>query len=168
MKNLSRISNIIERPVQAFCNILLALILVLVFTEVITRYVFHSSHGFMEAFSTWSQIWVAYLMVGIVAKQRGHIVVDVIPKILPKKTQVALLILLDIIAFVFCIFLFWSGIETAQNWRVLGYVSSVEIILPLWIIILCTPLGAIFFAFFSIENLAIDIQKLKQRTQEHN
>ena len=53
-------------------NILLVLILLLVFVEVVSRYVFSVSHGAMEEIAKWAQIWVTYLMVGVVEKARGY------------------------------------------------------------------------------------------------
>jgi TRAP-type C4-dicarboxylate transport system permease small subunit len=162
VKNLSGLSRTTERIVQTISNILLILILVLVFAEVVARYVFHESRGFMEAFSTWAQVWIIFLMVGVVEKRRQQVVVDVIPRRLPKKYQTALLITLDVIAIVFCVLLFVSGVETAQNWSFLGYSTGLEFAIPMWIVVLCTPLGAIFYAFFAIENLIIDILSLGQ------
>jgi TRAP-type C4-dicarboxylate transport system permease small subunit len=168
VKKLSALSPKIEAPLQAASNILMLLILVLVFAEVVSRYVFHESRGFMEEFSKWSQIWITYLMLGVVEKKRQHIVVDILPRRLSEKYRTVLLIILDIVTLVFCILLFWSGVQTTQNWILLGYRSTMEWAFPMWIIVLCMPLGAIFLAFFSMVNLVNDSRSLSnyQRGKE--
>lgn len=50
----SRVSRLYEDYVQSIANIFLIVILVFVFAEVVTRYVFTQSYGFMEEFSKWS------------------------------------------------------------------------------------------------------------------
>ena len=144
------------------------LILVLVFAEVVSRYAFHESRGFMEEFSKWSQIWIAYLMLGVVEKKRQHIVIDILPRRLSEKYRTVLLIVLDIITLLFCVLLFWSGVQTTQNWMALGYRSAIEIAVPMWAIVLCVPLGAIFLAFFSISNLDTDIRSLSMYKRGEN
>lgn len=152
----------VSRPlgaiIQSVTNVFLIVILTLVFAEVVTRYAFARSYGFMEEFSKWSQIWIAYLMLGVLEKTRGHIKLDILYTRLPEKYQILLLILFDVINLVFCIVLFWSGIETTRNWRILGYISSIEIAVPMWIVMLSAPLGAILLAFFATEHLIVDIQ----------
>ena len=148
----------LENIVQSAANILLIAILVLVFAEVVSRYVFGGSYGFMEEFSKWSQIWLAYLMLGVLEKTRGHIKIDILYPRLPKRYQTILFLLFDAITLVFCILLFWSGVETARNWRLLDYISSIEIAVPMWIVMLSAPLGALLLAFFAIKNLVGDIR----------
>ena len=59
---------------------------------------------------------------------------------------------------VISIALFFSGIENTRNWKVLGYISNPGI--PLWIVMLSAPLGAVFLAFFAIEHIISDIRSI--------
>lgn len=153
-----KVSRIFEGTVQSASNILMILIMTLVFAEVVSRYVFAQSYGFMEEFSKWAQIWIAYLMLGVVEKGRGHITVDVLSRRMPERYQTAMFIVFDIITLVFCIVLFCSGVETSRNWKVLGYISNTG--MPLWIVMLSAPLGAIFLAFFAIGHIIADIRSI--------
>ena len=166
------VSNALEVIIQLATNILLIVILTLVFAEAAMRYAFGKSYGFMEEFSKWSQIWMAYLLLGVIEKTRGHIKVDMLYTRLSKKYKSLLLILFDLITLLFCILLFWSGIETAKNWRILGYIASIEFSVPMWIVMLSAPLGAVFLAFFGVHNLTVDIKdfnafRAKLNTTEH-
>lgn len=159
---MHKASRIIEALAQAICNGLLILILVLVFTEVISRYIFSQSHGSMEAIAKYSQIWIAFLAMGVVEKSRGHIKADVIFIRLPVKVQTGLMVGYDLITLTFCLALFKSGYDAASTWYSLGYSSSSGLSYPLWIVMLAVPLGAVMLAFFGLEHLIRDIKALRQ------
>lgn len=159
MRKLGSVSRRVETIVQSAGNFFMIVITILVFAEVVTRY-FGQSHGFMEEFSKWSQIWFVYLMLGVVEKGRGHIAVDILPRRLPERYKTGLLIFFDIVTLTFAILLFWSGVGVCQRLIQMGVTSGTGIPFPLWIAWLCMPLGAIFLAFFSIEHLVRDIPSL--------
>ena len=156
-------SRTIEGGVNILSNILLLIILALVFAEVITRYVFSQSYSFLEEFSKWSQIWIAYLMLGVVEKTRGHIKVDILYSKLTVKHRTFLLFTHDLIALIFCVVLFWSGVDVVKNSYLLGYVSTTEFIVPMWIVMLSAPLGALILGFFVVEHIASDIRYLMEK-----
>ena len=110
-----KVSRVFEGTVQSASNILMILIMTLVFAEVVCRYVFAQSYGFMEEFSKWSQIWIAYLMLGVVEKGRKHITVDVLSRRMPERYQAVMFIVLDIITLVFCIVLFFRFISRTKS-----------------------------------------------------
>lgn len=153
-------SRILEAPLESVSCILMILILALVFSEVVARYLFGQSYGFMEEFSKWSQIWFGYLMLGVIENRRRHIAVDILPRRLSGGYKTLLLVVLDIISLVFCAVLFWSGLEFSLVVKGLGEVTALAISVPMWIVRLCVPLGTIFLAFFSIEHLVTDIRSL--------
>lgn len=153
----------LEGGVRILANALLIIVLIFVFAEVITRYVFSNSYSFLEEFSKWSQIWIAYLMLGVVEKTRDHIKVDILYRKMDMKYQTPLLIVHDLIALAFCIVLFLSGAQAAQNWYFLGYQSTTEFIVPLWTVMLSAPLGAVILGFFVIEHIVTDIRSLMHR-----
>lgn len=165
MKKLSLVSRIAETALIPVSNVLLIGITIMVFAEVVTRYVFGQCYGFLEEFSTWSQVWFTYLLMGVVAKARQHIAVDILPRRLSERQKTAWLISADIVTLVFAIVLGWSGVEVCQNLKELELISATTIPTPVWIVRLCIPLGAAFLAFFSIEQLAADIGSLGKRPE---
>ena len=142
------------------------LIALLIFTEVVSRYVFGVCHAFMEQYSTWLQIWFVYLVMGAIEKGRGHIIIDILPRRLPQRYKTGLLVVFDVVTLAFAILLFWSGVELCQDWLRTGVLSTTGISFPLWISRLCMPLGATFLAFFAIEHLARDIPSLGKQAGE--
>ena len=167
MGKLARVSRLIENVLQPVGNFLVIVIAVLVFAQVISRYVFEQSYGFMEEFSKWSQIWFVFLLLGVVEKARGHIGIDILPRKLPERYKKWLLILFDIVTLVFAVLLFWSGTQLCYHLWQMGLSStSTEIPTPLWVVRLCFPIGAIFLAFFSVEHLVRDISSLGKHPED--
>ena len=166
MKKLEAISRRLDAPLQATSNILLIVILVLIFVEVISRYIFGESHGFMEDFSKWAQVWLGYLMLGVITKGRRHIAIDFLPRKLPERYKRVLFLIFDTTILVFAIILCWAGIKSIIALMDLGLVSQTEIAVPLWIIRLCIPLGTMFLAFFAIHLMATDIASLSKHVRD--
>jgi len=160
VKKLVGLSNVLETATRWVSNILLAVMLVFVFVEVVNRYFFGISHSILATVAQWSLVWVAYLMVGVVEKSRLHVKIDLLPRRLPERCQVIFLLVADTAVTTLCIFLVWSGISLAQMTRQTGLLSITEVPIPMWIVGLCVPLGAILLGFFSVEHLIADIGSL--------
>jgi TRAP-type C4-dicarboxylate transport system permease small subunit len=157
---LHRINQVLSTGCQLLANVLLILILVAVFAEVVSRYIFQQSHGSMEEFSKWSQIWIAYLMIGIVEQARGHIKVDILFNRLSAKGRIPLLIVFDITTLVFAVVLFWSGVQATANLYRLGLTSTSGIPVPMWTVMLAAPFGAVLLAFFGLQHLLDNVHTL--------
>ena len=166
MGKLGRVSRILEARLELISGIFLLLILGFVFSEVISRYVFEASHGFMEEFSRWFQIWIAYLMLGVIEKRRRHIAIDILPGRLSGKYKTALMAVISIMNLIVAVVLCWAGIELTQLLRQTGVLSQTNIPTPMWIVRICVPIGAVFLAFFSIEHLITDIRSLVRHKRD--
>jgi C4-dicarboxylate transporter DctQ subunit len=160
MQVLHKISRRLESHTELISGFFLILILAFVFLEVVSRYIFAASHGFMEEFSRWFQIWLAYLMLGVVEKRRRHIAIDILPGMLTGKTRDLLMIAISILNLIVAVVLCYAGIMLTQLLKQTGVLSQTAIPTPMWIVRLCIPLGAIFLAFFSIEHIVSDIRNL--------
>lgn len=142
------------------------IIMVLVFAEVISRYVFGVSHEFVPAISSWCMVWMTYFMLGVILKARQHISVDVHPTRLPPKYRTPLLTFFDVISLIFAILLCYGGIEYDLMVKQSDIYAVTVQFIPMWIARICVPLGGIFLAFFSIEHLITDVQYLVKRSGE--
>lgn len=166
MKQIKWFDQFIHVAIQAVSNALLVIILVCVFTEVVSRYIFAQSHGFMEELSKWAQVWIAYLMLGIVEKSRAHIKVDILVNALPKRQKKVLFVFFDLITIGFSVFLFLSGFASAMNIKMLGSLSSSGIAVPLWIPMISSCIGAVLLGYFGLSNLLSNLLTSEQGRQQ--
>jgi TRAP-type C4-dicarboxylate transport system permease small subunit len=160
----------VSKSLDAFCRslagVLMLAMMVLVFAETISRYVFGLSHEFVPAISSWLMVWVTYLMLGVVLKTREHINVDILPTRIPRKYRVPLLTSFDIISLIFAVLLCFGGIRYDLMVKQLDiHVVTVQFF-PVWIVRIGVPLGAFFLAFFAIEHLTHDVRHLMKRSGE--
>ena len=141
-------------------------IALLIFTEVVSRYIFGESHAFVGEYSNWSMVWFTYLLLGAIERARGHITVDILPRRLPPRYKKVLLVVFDVVTLGFAIILLWSGVEVCLQWMQMGATSTSGIPMPLWVSRVCMPLGGVFLAFFAIEHLVKDIPSLGKQARE--
>jgi C4-dicarboxylate transporter DctQ subunit len=160
VRRLSTVSRILGKVCDYSGSILLALLTIIVFLEVIARYIFHASHNWAPEISTFLMLWLTYFMVGVILKAHQHINIDMLPTKLPKRYHAQLLIFFDIVGLVFAILLCVTGIKYSLIVRELGIHSVTTLATPMWIVRLCVPLGGILLAFFVIERLINTIYRL--------
>jgi len=168
MKGLSRIyeafHNGLASTVRLTSNIFLVLLTVLVFEEVVARYIFHKSHGFAEEWVRWMQVWIVYMMGAIAfMKIEGHISVDLVFSKMKENQQAVAIIITDVFALIFAAVLFAGGLEVVGNKIATGITSQREIAVPLWVPYLILPYGAILLALYSGDQLVRTVVSILHR-----
>jgi TRAP-type C4-dicarboxylate transport system permease small subunit len=166
LRNLAAVSRVVGTFCRSVAGVIMLAIMVIVFAETISRYFFGISHEFVPAISSWLMVWVTYFMLGVVLKTREHINVDILPTRIPPKYRSTLFLAFDIISLTFAFFLGLGGIKYDLIVKQLDiHVVNAQFI-PVWIVRICVPLGAIFLAFFSFEHLVDDVRHMVKRSGE--
>ncbi|HJF30458.1 MAG TPA: TRAP transporter small permease [Sporosarcina psychrophila] len=70
-----------------FCVLLLVIMTVLMFTEVVARYVFGSSFIWIEELTRYMFIWLTFISAAFVTATQSHIKVDAALSVFPKRVQ---------------------------------------------------------------------------------
>lgn len=70
-----------------FCALLLVIMTILMFTEIVARYIFGSSFIWIEELTRYLFIWLTFISAAYVTATKSHIKVDVALAIFPKKVQ---------------------------------------------------------------------------------
>lgn len=125
---------------DALGAILYIYIIAVIFAEVIGRYLFKTS--ILSAYETaiYAFIWLSYLSMAAMARNRSHLAVTVLRDMLPRGAQLALLLLSDllliVLASIVVVFIrqpFADVVDFEQK--------MVGIDLPFWIALLSVPVG---------------------------
>ena len=135
-------------------------LMVFVFAEIVSRFLFGISHEFVPAISSWGMVWMTFFTLGIALKAREHISVDILPTKLPGRFQTPLLTFYDITSLAFAVMLCIGGIQYVLMVRDANVYAVTVQFIPMWIVRLCVPIGAIFLALFSCEHLINDLRYL--------
>lgn len=91
--------------------VLLAVMAVLVFANVVSRYVFNHSFIWVEEVTRYMMIWVGFLGSGLVLRYGAHIAVEALQDVLPTRAAQAMRVLVVVILAATFIALTWLGIQ---------------------------------------------------------
>ena len=97
----------------------LALMVVLVFGNVVLRYLFDSGITVSEELSRWIFIWVTFLGAIVAMREHAHLGTDALVSRLPRAGKVACLVVGYVLMIGTCALLLMGSIEQTQiNWNV--------------------------------------------------
>lgn len=108
--------------------------------EVFRRYVLNVAGAYTSEIATFSFVWVVYFGVPYAVKQNKHITLDLLPENLAARTDTILRIVSLTIQIVFFTFMVIQTLRLIQFNRMVDMVSD-AMSLPLWIALLCFPIG---------------------------
>jgi TRAP-type C4-dicarboxylate transport system permease small subunit len=98
---------------QALIVLLMASMAILVFANVVMRYVFNQSIFWVEEFTQIQMIWVAYLGAGLALREGRHVAVDMLQDVLPAPLRKALRVCIAVAIALFLLTLIVLGVQIA-------------------------------------------------------
>jgi TRAP-type C4-dicarboxylate transport system permease small subunit len=99
---------------QALIVLLMASMALLVFANVVMRYVFNQSIFWVEEFTQIQMIWVAYLGAGLALREGRHVAVDMLQDLLPAPLRQAIRWFIAIAMALFLATLVVLGVQIAE------------------------------------------------------
>jgi len=117
-----------------------------VFLQVVLR-VFNTGFPWAEELARYLMIWAGFMGAGIATKQRRHLKIDVLPRLLSsnKGAKAIVIRLASLISAAFCFFLVKVGYEFVAHSLKTGRTST-SMGLPIWIVQLAIPITALVIA----------------------
>ena len=108
----------IERLIDLYCRLLkvaiaicLAAMVVLVFTNVVMRYLFNSGIATSEELSRWLLVWLTFLGAIVALRQHAHLGVDTLVRALPPRGKLVCFMLSYLLMF------YVDGLLTLGSWK---------------------------------------------------
>ncbi|WP_296972116.1 TRAP transporter small permease [Tepidanaerobacter sp. EBM-38] len=98
-----------ENLEMSICVVLMSVMTVLIFVQVIMRYVFSNSLSWSEELARYVFIWLIYLGISYGAKIRKHIKIDAAMKLFPASIRPYVTIVGDICFFLFAVYITITG-----------------------------------------------------------
>jgi TRAP-type C4-dicarboxylate transport system permease small subunit len=145
---------------EVLAEIALAGLLLLVFHEVIVRYVFNAPTQYSVELSEYLLVFVAFMSIGWVLKEDRHVRVSVVINLLPDRVRDLLDIFASLLVMIFCGIIVWKGGKTAITAYTGDYHSSSLLNFPLWIPYAIIPLGALVLGMQYIVRIVERVQAL--------
>lgn len=151
----------LDENIEAFLLIILSIVtVVVIFFQVVMRYVFSSSLVWSEELARYAFIWLVYIGVSYGVKKQAHIAVDAMNWILKKKGQFVLSMISSLGVFVFVTLLTYFSYEVViQINRVSPGMSF-----PLKYVYAAPMVGFLLCAIRVVQTTILNIKKF--RTEE--
>jgi C4-dicarboxylate transporter, DctQ subunit len=140
-KIMSRLEVVLSHAEELLLGLLLASASLVLFANVVARYVFNWGFPWAEELVRYEIVWMVFLGGSAAARQGLHIGVDLLLKFSPKLLRKPLEILINLISFAFCALIVFYGAEMIMQTRMFGQVSP-ALQVPMWLVQLAIPVGA--------------------------
>ena len=107
------------RWINLLIALALAVMVVMVFGNVVLRYAFNSGIAISEEVSRWLFVWITFLGAIVAVRERGHLGTDFLPARLPPRGQ-RICLALSYALMIWCTWLLFSGAlaQARINWDV--------------------------------------------------
>jgi len=128
--------------------------------SVVSRYFFHAPTDWQDEASVFMLVGVTFFSAAHVQARRGHIGIEALASILPPAVNVARLLLVDVLSFLFCAFFSWKSWTLFHEAWVDGQTTTSTFAPPLWI-----PYGMMAFGM-SLLALQILVQIMARPGRE--
>ena len=150
---------------EILCVALLAMMSVIIFVQVVARYVFSNSLSWSEELARYMFIWCIYIGISYGVKRQKHISVEAAMLLFPKKVRPYLYVVSDILFFVFACAIMYFG------WQVVGMISasgqtSPAVGIPMKYLYFAPVVGFFLCAIRLIQNIIETCKKIKSGTFE--
>ena len=111
MSTLGKLWVFLERHAEeVIAGVCVVVMTVLVFFQVVMRYVFHAPTSWSDEIAVYAMVWSVYISTSWAVRERAHIRVMNLINLFPTKIALALTMLSDLIWFAFAIFLTWQSV----------------------------------------------------------
>lgn len=141
-----------EHTEEVILVIFSAIMVAVIFLQVIMRYVFDNSLSWSEELARYCFIWLVYIGISYGVKKQRHIKVDVVLLLLKERGRLIFMILSNLLFLFFCLFVIRYGYGIAMQILDWGQKSPANQI-PMGIVYLAAPIGMGLTAIRLIQNL---------------
>lgn len=131
-------------------GLMIAMVIIL-FIQVVSRFIFSSSLSWSEELARYMFIWMIYLCLGSVALRGEHIVIDVLILRMGPRLRRSVLTLALIIAFALNVLVLWTAADIAFVFQQLGQTSP-ALSLPMWLVYAALPVGMLISAIRTVQS----------------
>ncbi|PLR92010.1 TRAP transporter small permease [Bacillus sp. T33-2] len=156
MQRVNHILNYFEEYVGVVSIIFTSL---MVFVQVILRYVFNYSLSWSEEIARYLIVWFVFIGSSIAVREKAHATMDALVTYLPETGKRIFSILANFLSIIFCIILIWSGSGIVSSVIEFGNVTP-AIGLPMYLPYLAIPVGASLMLIRFLQLLIQDVKGL--------
>ena len=141
MEKFTKLDVALSKAEEFLLGVLLTTASLVLFANVVARYVFNWGFTWAEELVRYEIIWMVFLGGSIAARQGLHIGVDLLVRFAPVPLRKPINILINLISLTFCLLILYYGASLISQTKMFGQVSP-ALQVPMWMVQLAIPLGA--------------------------
>lgn len=126
--------------------------------EGFSRAVFDSSSFWAEEGVRYLMIWAFFLTLGVTGNAGHHIRTELLVEKLGPRLKSACHVLSSLVGVAFCGLLFYAALPQVHRYYTMGMMTESNLDLPLWLLFLVMPLGALLFLAYYLRCLVIALK----------
>jgi TRAP-type C4-dicarboxylate transport system permease small subunit len=153
---LQRFNQILDRILEIFAGLSIATLVAFTFVQVVGRYVFGRSWGWIEEVSIVLLCYTAWVTACLLLKGGRHLMVTVIVDRLSVSYQKWIGRIMGGVVVIFLLFIIYASKGTIEAMEGIRFISFD---LPINIKFYSVPIGAVLLAYYQIRNLWIEIKE---------
>ena len=139
---LKKIGFIFSKIEYLFLALAMLSTTLLLFVNVILRYVFSSAIFWTEETLRYLIVWITFIGAATCIIKGSHISLDILIIFLPKKYHKIIHSAVNAICLIFSILFFWYSLKLTLTAREFGQISATIGNFPMYIVYSCMPLGS--------------------------
>lgn len=136
------------------------IMVVLVFAQVVMRYLFQYSLPWSEETSRFLFLWLVWIGAGYAVKMRAHIRIEAFTNLLSSENRRLMEFFSTFVWFCFCIFFAWKGSELTWKLYVREQLSPI-MQMPMAYAYAAIPAGTILMIIRLIEDMARQVREMR-------
>lgn len=140
----------LEKILAILTILSIGVMLILIFAQVITRYVFGYTPPFGEEMARYLFVWTVFFSLPLLARKGGHMCIETITSRLHGATLKFFNIVADIFTIIFLAILSWQGVKMVSF---ASFQTSPAMDISMSYVYWVIPLGSFVMLLFTIENL---------------
>ncbi|MCQ8212051.1 TRAP transporter small permease [Cetobacterium somerae] len=159
---METLRNGLDKIIEIFCIVLMAVMTTLVTWQVITRYVFNNPSAVTEQLCQYLFIWLVLFGAAYIFGRREHMQITFVRDKLPQKIGIICDILQEGIIFIFTFGVLVIGGYLSVIKQMVQFDAALRI--PIGVVYAAIPISGVFILFYSILNIKKIINTIKRES----
>ena len=164
---MKKILHFLDNIEKYLSIVVLFIMLVIVFWQVVLRFVFNSANSWSEELARYLHVFLVYIACGYATRIREHISIEALIHVFPKRVRPYLARFGEVIFLVLCIIIIVFGFQQSMSIFRMGRVSS-GLKISMGYVYLILPVGYTLTSIRIIQNWILDIIAYSKRDKIGN
>ena len=163
MKVLKFLDELLERSLMCA---LLSGMCVLIFMQIVFRYVINLPLAWTEEIGRYFFVWLIYLGCSYAVKKRRHLKVDAVLLLFKARGRFYMSLISNTLFFVFCVVIAYYGSDIVYEMQFIRLQESPAVGIPMALVYAAVPIGSILMCIRLIQDSCLLIQEYKNKKDD--